>query len=38
MVLEAGAQQVTVPAEVRGLSVVRVRAGNASQSFLATVP
>jgi hypothetical protein len=38
MALGAGDQQVTVPSEVRGLSVVRVRAGNASQSFLATVP
>jgi hypothetical protein len=36
--LATGDQQVTVPAEVRGLSVVRVRTGNASQSFLATLP
>ncbi|HXP91558.1 MAG TPA: hypothetical protein VN931_11600 [Fibrobacteria bacterium] len=36
--LGAGDQQVIVPSEVRGLSVVRVRAGNAAQSFLATLP
>jgi len=36
--LGAGANEVALPAEVRGLSVVRVRAGNVSQSFFATLP
>jgi hypothetical protein len=36
--LTTGAHDVALPAEVHGLSVVRVRAGNASRSFLATVP